>query len=267
MKTLAVFSCIFLLALPSLAQEKQIKSTRTVVYAPADTTGNTHGKRMPYVNADYVVYNTDGTMQSTQAFNADSAELIRTNYTYDASGYRLKEESWIKGKRVSTTSYSYNAKNNLVKEEYEYPEFSIKTTTRYHYNKQQMCIAKTKSSGGIVTDSIAYLYNPKGALLQEIFYSFSSGKPVLTTRHYMAADSLVRRSELYDSQGVLTKTYEWQYDSQDNKTEEKCTDARTGAVTFIYWKYTFDSNSNWTRQVQFNGSKIFSVTERAVVYY
>lgn len=176
-------------------------------------------------------------------YNMDGSLVHQTNfgYKYDNSGKitevaNLNEDGSIKGK----TLYKYDSKGNLSEKKWSNQDGTSKIKMSF------VCDYK----GNIISETN---YNSKGKIDWKTIYSFNE------------AGKVIEKSTFKNGTKFYGK-YTYAYDDKGNKTEMHW--FKKDGKPYMNWtyKYNYDTSGNWTKQVQYNGEKAISITERVIEY-
>lgn len=200
-----------------------------------------------------------------------STDKTTSTYAYDTKGNVVKYTEKDNIKSVSCES-SYDSKNNLIKQIYNYSAESNSENCVYEYTYDskgnqikyvEKGTTKEEDDTYTYTDTVVTTYNSKGSVLTEKdIYTDSDGdkNSTSTTCTYDSSNNLTKQVRVrqdanvkdtqtttvtYDSNGRVTKRVEKDVYVDSKDSEENYTDTDT-------YTYTYDSKDNVLKAVYSN---------------
>lgn len=190
-------------------------------------------------------------------------------YKYNEIGKLTEVKQYNSGKYFSKETYEYDKKGNLVKKNnYSGPneEFSY----RFIY--------KHDEKGNLIKWSH---YNPDGNLISYWAFNHDNSGNVIGIKNYdsnsilkgiisYAYDENNNRTEIaeFDKDSTfLSNGFYSEYDKNNNTIKDSSYSINDGHTTPYYYKYLYDKNNNWTKMIQYKGTKAIKQIERVIEYY
>lgn len=183
---------------------------------------------------------TPGNISASNIDETDGKETLLVQYEYDLKGIlKQKIETNKKKKTYSTTSYFYNDKNLIIKEETVY-------------------------NNGF-KDWHNYQYDSNGKMINKKWYDNEEGILENLTNHYEDNNLLTSTWENY-ADGELEGKIVYRY---DNGNEVEITEFDVLENTEIKWvyKYEYDSMKNWIKKTVHTFKNEYYLVERKIDYY
>ncbi|MBN1797529.1 MAG: hypothetical protein JW822_03070 [Spirochaetales bacterium] len=219
-------------------------------------TYDTGGKKIKYFKQmengatayEIYTYNSDGLI-SNKEVKSELEHHTLTAYAYDKRGNMLSaHEVNIEDKSpVQTVLYTYDAKNQLTRQEIKYFNGGRNSATTYSYDKLGNLVEDSLSWEG--TDRVYqnnYYYDEQGRKVKQTQGYTGSAKKTTMTWTYDEKNRLIK----YDHTGSFYTFKTYEYDNKGNVIKEF---QDNGGYTFTY-THTFDTYGNKTETV-FNDSK------------
>lgn len=233
------------------------------------------------------------------------SETLPSVVTYDAKGL-VKERRILEDDASLLTSYAYNAKHQLVKEELYYLS---KLMMKHDYTYRPDGQLATELFGGYGREEIkcTFMYNAEGRLNEESYSLAASGTPTVKVMYsYNKQQQLTRLSAqatysytngrlsevIYDRPSgispntyVMNSTFEYDADGRLRKEEVHFNNQENNAVINTFdekgrvitqftasnkmqqrFVYTDDEKGNWVELVYYQNDVPIALVERKITY-
>jgi hypothetical protein len=168
-------------------------------------------------------------------------------FEYNRKGLRTKENVYDeKGELLRTGNYEYDTINYVYKHNDYNADGSLRFSEIGSFDKGGKYISgKSFDWKGIFSDTLNYVYNPKGELIEKIDHSL---------------------------QGHFNTTDIYQYDKEGNETNsEKSFQGRDGVYhsvnVYISKILARDKEGNWIKKIEYKGGRPDGIYEREITYY
>ncbi|WP_298825643.1 ATPase [uncultured Capnocytophaga sp.] len=228
-----------------------------------------------FLNRELYKYNDKQQLLESHYYSNDT--LIETVIrSYNDMGKLIKELDYSKGKLRSEYKLEYDERDNLIKKDYYFTQFSIsqKSITKYQYDEQNRLILATENIDGdeniliknIYKDNlpiesyeknrsgdeihIFYHYKENQLIEEEKSTRFFNGHYYSTTKEKIQYDEKCRIKKFYDYEGKeIARTYTHYYDDKDRiiKTELLYSNNKKK-----YWTNSYDMANNLTKTIYNN---------------
>lgn len=189
-------------------------------------------------------------------------------YKYNEIGKLIEVKEYNMGKYYSKETYEYDKNGNLVQKNNYYgpnEEFSYRN------------IYKRDEKGNLTKNS---KYNPDGSLSSYSDFNHYNGNVIgikrydsisvlkgITSYYYDENNNRTGIAEFDKDSTFLSNGYYSEYDKNNNTIKDSSYFMYQGYTKPFYYKYLYDKNNNWTRMIQYEGTKAVKQIERAINYY
>ena len=189
-------------------------------------------------------------------------------YAYDAQQNLITEEYWIHEKLNSKKIFIYDESNNEIEMNEYNEEGDLENKTIYEYNGNEDVILKTAVSydaSGEIKYKWYRKYDISGNEIQSDFRGGSYNS--LDEKSYNDRHELIEERQLYSlNEPMWVKQFE--YDELGNLIREKKIDYSSLNDDYEKsYKYEFDKEKNWIKQVEYSKLHPEKVVIREIKYY
>ncbi len=214
-----------------------------------------------------IIFNKAGYFDTVRLITSAGDEVGSITYAYNKQGQKVCEKNHdADGNDVDKSVFFYK-KDKLDRIEKYTSDENIAGRTSYEYDDE---------------NSMKYtrFYNFKGELLQTMEQKMSKrGFPSSTKIYGREGDLVNWREEKYNGAGLLetltvkepdgqvTMVVSFVYDNNGNVVSQTAVDANGEAFIPHTWKYTYDSNNNWIKSIEYEGEKPIYITSRTIEYF
>lgn len=188
------------------------------------------------------------------------------------------------------TKYEYNKKNQLILQN----EYTSNTKLKYTYDKNNLLVEMNNYYKDTLVQKQKNKYDSKGNVIECNSYDYS-GKLSFKIKNKFEGRKIVERKQ-FNNDGSLSETNKYKYDNNGNIIEDITMDSNnrvTNKYNYVFdknnnliewrvfinndirnesntykFKYLkFDSNKNWTEQIEFENDMPIKIKERTIEYY
>jgi len=192
----------------------------------------------------YYTYNDKGQLTMYEEEDYDEGFMGGTYYTYDEKGQLTEEKSedWVGDDK---TTYSYNDKGQKTWRKYFGDGTKLTSAVEYAYDKQGNISKESRYDWDMkLTKYSELVYDKNNNIVERREYVAPSTLESKTVSKYNALNQLIEESGYLPNS--LTYTRKLSYDAQGSVIEETHFDAKTNTTIKTTYKYTYDSQGNWT---------------------
>ena len=225
--------------------------------------------------------------------NPDNSQLSREQKKYKANDTIVIEKNLYDLQNILTdkTTYDYDQKKNLVKENKFLRQETVQYITSYEYDdkKRKTVESSYNAAGDLIYKTIfgyegnklasketingkdntsetvdKYIYDAKGNLVKE--YNFNNIDKIETLDEYTYDANNNQTSRVYTKGGNMIAKVLQTYDAKNNLTSSKVMDNEGKVLDDKSYAYTYDEKGNWTKKTISKGGVPVFVVERTVTY-
>jgi hypothetical protein len=211
-------------------------------------------------------------------------------YKYEKG--KLIELTWCSD-NVIASRYKYNEDGYMIEEYRYFDNFGFKLIFEYNDNgdviieyKQDLYAQELNIDAGIISDKVVYYDNPRPKELRSSYtYEYDYDKNMKAYKKFDADGNLLEKKEydydagkrivdkvVYDSDGKFSERWIYEYDSKGNRKKVALYDSYfkaiigIAAITWSY-RYEYDLNNNWNKNIIYVNSKVRYIIEREIEYF
>lgn len=254
-----------------------------------NTTQYMQGK--PMVKTDYI-WDKTGNNTSITKRNPDNSQLSREEKKYRDTLLIEKIQYDVQDLPIDKTTYEYDKKGNLIKENMFLREETIQFVSSYKYDDNRRKIEEASHDGkgnfiyrttftyeGDKLSSIEtmdtdgktlvkvnkYTYDAKGNRIKE--YSYRTADKLESIEEYTYDEKNQRTAWVLTQNGIIVGKMTFAYDDKGSQTEVVTSDGEGNIVNSISYTYEYDTNGNWTKKTARLNNNPSVVVERVITYY
>jgi hypothetical protein len=190
----------------------------------------------------------------------------KTTYEYDQKKNLIKENKFLREETVQyITSYEYDSKKRKTVESSYNGAGTLIYKTVYAYEGDKLASVETINGKDNTSEKVEkYTYDAKGNLLKEFGYNNIDKTESIDEYAYDANNNQTSRT--YIKGGKVLAKVAHTYDSKNNLTSTKVTDGEGKILDDKSYAYTYDEKGNWTKKtISAAGIPAF-VVERTITY-
>lgn len=201
------------------------------------------------------VYDSTGSLFRTDYYN-DSGELTSThNYFYDDAG-RIKKLQYITLKKRGFEEILLNNPG--------YSDYKHISETNFHYTVSENTLEVIKTKDKRITEEIVEKYDSRKNVIRRLTKSFNDDSSVNTNLESFTYDNLGRIVSSQFVSDYISGTDK--YDAFGNPIERTRSDEKGNKYEPVNIVYEFDSSNNWIKKSEYEGSEVFRITSRVIIY-
>jgi hypothetical protein len=173
----------------------------------------------------------------------------------------------VEDTKTGSVTYKFDDKFNLAEKTWYYSDGSISKKFSYkHDNTGKVTEESGYNSNGDLVIKFIYKYDTKGYISEQNWYN---GNGTLITKYIWKYDEKGNQIEenRYDSDGSLSFKYLNKFDSKGNKIEANGYNSQGTLEYKFTYSYQFDTQGNWTKQIEFQNTFPTFITKRMIEYY
>jgi len=191
--------------------------------------------------------------------------ITKTTYKYNTDGNIIESNTMQGGKLTDKNIYKYNEKGYLTEYFVYNPDGSISNRFVYKNDANGNRVEEVQYlSDGSSMGKYTYKYDDKGNKIEWNSYNQDGSLFSKTYFKYDGKGNMVENGSYMN--GKVSNKYTVKYDSNGNIIEQINYDDSGKPYMKRINKYNFDTNSNWTRNIEYFNDNPSDFTERTLNY-
>ena len=234
-------------------------------------------------------YDADGGVESSRIYTRDS-EGNTTSSIYKSATYESASYYDSQGRQTESITVSrYSGTPGYNRTVYIFDGGTSYTKSLYYtgtngtdWTLDRMSVYTRDAKGNVLTAKTyrgtdkedasklyygyEYKYNDKNQQTEYIYYSYTNGEAVVTSRscyEYDGNGNRTRETSYYGTSDDKSYEYIYTYDGNGNETERVCNSYYNGEVSYTTNdKYEYDANGNCVKETSYSNGQVTQWVER-----
>ncbi|WP_339697466.1 hypothetical protein [uncultured Roseivirga sp.] len=271
----------------------KVKSVHSLTYYAIESNGEVQKGRRTRTNL-YEMYTENGYLKEVRSHRAEvggALNFIRT-LSYNDKSELIENINYLPGGKIGyKEDFKYNSKGQIVENNRitEADGYSYKKAYQYDQSGNLLEIVNTQTKATLNTKTV-YSYNENNLPIEEITFDYKGNVEFRTVMKYNERNTLIEKWEYlrdgtrehykFNDKGLPVENYTYyeEGDIYDYKATYKY-DANGNSIQYITYeydgaihekseyKYFYDDQSNWIKQIEYKDEKPYLIYERDIRYY